>query len=68
MNKQVEALGISDKPQLASRFEEVFRNMWVQNGDQVSRIYAGTGALEGKSKVILKKYILVLLRGFSLLA
>lgn len=49
--KQLTALGLDDKPQVISRFEEVFRNMWVQNGDQISRIYAGTGALEGKNKV-----------------
>ncbi|XP_064476937.1 synaptojanin-1-like isoform X2 [Ornithodoros turicata] len=48
---QVALLGLQDKPQLASRFMEVFRQMWVQNGDQVSKIYAGTGALEGKSKL-----------------
>ncbi|CAN8028166.1 unnamed protein product [Ixodes persulcatus] len=48
---QVACLGLHDKPQVASRFLEVFRQMWVQNGDQVSKIYAGTGALEGKSKL-----------------
>jgi hypothetical protein len=31
--------------------------MWIQNGDQVSRIYAGTGALEGKSKVFLLEIV-----------
>ena len=51
MNQQLNALGLSEKPQMISRFEEVFKNMWVQNGDQISKIYAGTGALEGKSKV-----------------
>lgn len=49
--KQINYLGLSDKPQIVSRFEEVFRQMWIQNGDQVSKIYAGTGALEGKSKL-----------------
>jgi synaptojanin-1 len=42
---------ISDKSTIVSRFEETFRKMWAINGDQISRIYAGTGALEGKSKV-----------------
>lgn len=28
--------------------------MWISNGDQISRIYAGTGALEGKSMVSCK--------------
>lgn len=49
--KQLEYLGLSDKAQIVSRFEELYRQMWVQNGDQVSKIYAGTGALEGKSKL-----------------
>ena len=49
--QQLESLGLNEKTTIVSRFEEVFRNMWAQNGDQVSRIYAGTGALEGKSKV-----------------
>ena len=25
--------------------------MWAQNGDHISRIYLGTGALDGKAKV-----------------
>ena len=39
------------KANMISRFEEVIRDMWQKNGDQCSVIYAGTGALEGKSKV-----------------
>jgi len=35
-----------------SRFIEVYKQMWVLNGDHLSRIYAGTGALgSGRSKV-----------------
>ena len=35
-----------------SRFVEVFKQMWVMNGDHLSRLYAGTGALgSGRSKV-----------------
>ncbi|XP_029459440.1 synaptojanin-1 isoform X3 [Rhinatrema bivittatum] len=48
--KQLEILGLTDKPQLATRFQEVFRSMWSMNGDSISKIYAGTGALEGKAK------------------
>lgn len=33
-----------------SRFEEVFKQMWVDNGNEVSKIYAGTGAIQGGSK------------------
>lgn len=56
LTKQLEVLGLAEKPQLVTRFQEVFRSMWSVNGDSVSKIYAGTGALEGKAKV---KYILI---------
>ncbi|XP_053312664.1 synaptojanin-1 isoform X2 [Spea bombifrons] len=49
--KQLEALGLADKQQLITRFQEVFRSMWSTNGDSISKIYAGTGALEGKAKL-----------------
>jgi len=49
--KQLNALGIELKPQVIERIEEGYRNIWIKNGDQLSRIYAGTGALEGKSKL-----------------
>ncbi|KAI8520793.1 Synaptojanin-1 [Branchiostoma belcheri] len=48
--KQLECLGLNSKPQLVSRCMELYKNMWQQNGDHVSKIYAGTGAL-GQSKV-----------------
>ncbi|XP_072231421.1 synaptojanin-1 isoform X1 [Leuresthes tenuis] len=48
--KQLEQMGLTEKPQLVARFQEVFRNMWSSNGDSVSKIYAGTGALDGKAK------------------
>uniref|UniRef100_A0A8C4LGX1 Synaptojanin-1 n=1 Tax=Equus asinus asinus TaxID=83772 RepID=A0A8C4LGX1_EQUAS len=44
------SLGLAEKPQLVTRFQEVFRSMWSVNGDSISKIYAGTGALEGKAK------------------
>lgn len=49
--KQLEEMGLTEKPQLVARFQEVFRTMWSSNGDSVSKIYAGTGALDGKAKV-----------------
>lgn len=49
---QVQELGLADKKQTTSRFEEVFRQMWINNGNEVSKIYAGTGAIQGGSKVI----------------
>ncbi|XP_073473229.1 synaptojanin-1 isoform X2 [Aquarana catesbeiana] len=49
--KQLEVFGLAEKPQLVTRFQEVFRTMWSTNGDSISKIYAGTGALEGKAKL-----------------
>ncbi|XP_054907295.1 synaptojanin-1 isoform X2 [Poeciliopsis prolifica] len=48
--RQLEQMGLTEKPQLVARFQEVFRTMWSANGDSVSKIYAGTGALDGKAK------------------
>jgi hypothetical protein len=43
---QLEALEPQTKPQTWTRFEEVFRAMWVNNGNEISKIYAGTGAIQ----------------------
>lgn len=52
LDLQLKSLDLVDKiPSALAKFQDTFRNMWIQNGDQVSRIYAGTGALEGKSKL-----------------
>lgn len=51
LGEQIQLLGIGDKRQIQSRFEEVFRQMWINNGNEVSKIYAGTGAIQGGSKV-----------------
>uniref|UniRef100_A0A7N6F713 phosphoinositide 5-phosphatase n=1 Tax=Anabas testudineus TaxID=64144 RepID=A0A7N6F713_ANATE len=48
---QLEIMGLTGKPQLVARFQEVFRTMWSANGDSISKIYAGTGALDGKAKL-----------------
>ncbi|XP_071104406.1 synaptojanin-2-like [Haliotis cracherodii] len=45
--KQIESLGLANKPQMLSRFQEVYKQIWGLNGDHVSKIYAGTGALGG---------------------
>lgn len=47
--QMVEMLEKGDFSKILPRFKDVFESAWVQNGDQVSRIYTGTGALEGKS-------------------
>ncbi|KAL8579225.1 hypothetical protein ACOMHN_010809 [Nucella lapillus] len=45
--RQLEVLGLASKAQMVGRFEEVYRQIWTHNGDHISRIYAGTGALGG---------------------
>lgn len=51
LKQQLKVLQLDEKSTIVSRFFEVYKNMWQANGDQISRIYAGTGALEGKSKI-----------------
>ncbi|VDP14333.1 unnamed protein product [Onchocerca flexuosa] len=46
---QLESLKVDKK--YFSRFEEHLKDIWQRNGDSCSVIYAGTGALEGKSKM-----------------
>lgn len=52
LNIQLMLLQVIDKKQNINRFEEVFRQMWVNNGNEISKIYAGTGAIQGGSKLI----------------
>lgn len=37
---------------MIERFKEIFKQMWVANGNEISKIYAGTGAIQGSSKLI----------------
>lgn len=52
LGKQLQAMQLIDKKQTISRFEEVFKQMWVNNGNEISKIYAGTGAIQGGSKIM----------------
>lgn len=63
LGKQLISLHLTEKKQIISRFEEVFRQMWINNGNEISKMYAGTGAIQGGSKVI---YVIVL-NGFSII-
>ena len=45
-------LGLTDKPNIVSRFEEMFKQMWQSNGNELSKMYAGTGALGASHKLI----------------
>ncbi|VDP01990.1 unnamed protein product [Soboliphyme baturini] len=51
LSEQLKEAELADKANIVCRFEEVFKEMWTANGDGCSKIYAGTGALEGKSKI-----------------
>jgi len=52
LNIQLHLLKLMEKQQMVSRFEEVFRQIWINNGNEVSKIYAGTGAIQGSSKLM----------------
>lgn len=52
LNRQLEIMQLVDKKQTISRFEEVFKQMWINNGNEISKIYAGTGAIQGGSKLM----------------
>lgn len=52
LGKQLQVMQLIDKKQTVSRFEEVFKQMWINNGNEVSKIYAGTGAIQGGSKIM----------------
>lgn len=43
-----DSFGIVNEMEI-NKFREVFRQMWILNGDSISKIYAGTGAIQGKS-------------------
>ena len=57
LSQQVECLGLSSKQAMLSRFQEAFRTMWAQNGDHISRMYLGTGALDGKATVLFVHFV-----------
>lgn len=44
---QLQDLQLDDKSNIVSRFEEMFKQMWQNNGNELSKMYAGTGALGG---------------------
>ncbi|GLV43240.1 Synaptojanin [Carabus blaptoides fortunei] len=52
LGKQLISLHLTEKKQIISRFEEVFRQMWINNGNEISKMYAGTGAIQGGSKLM----------------
>ncbi|NXO24024.1 SYNJ2 protein, partial [Cisticola juncidis] len=47
---QLESLGLNSKP-IIERFVESYKEMWTLNGQNLSRVFSGNRALEGKNKV-----------------
>ncbi|KFP80374.1 Synaptojanin-2, partial [Acanthisitta chloris] len=47
---QLESLGLNSKP-IIDRFVESYKEMWTLNGHNLSRVFTGSRALEGKHKV-----------------
>ena len=45
-------LKLNDKPNVVSRISDMFKQMWLNNGNELSKMYAGTGALGASSKLI----------------
>nr|XP_045612351.1 synaptojanin-1-like isoform X2 [Procambarus clarkii] len=51
LNKMLEDLGVANNGVIVQRFTTKLEEMWKDNGNRISQIYAGTGALQG-SKLI----------------
>ncbi|NXW78556.1 SYNJ2 protein, partial [Hirundo rustica] len=47
---QLESLGLTSKP-IIERFVESYKEMWTLNGQNLSRVFSGNRAVEGKNKV-----------------
>ena len=41
-------LSLQTKPSMVSRFQQLFQLAWTRNGDNISHLYAGTRAMDGK--------------------
>ncbi|KAM5165652.1 synaptojanin-2 [Mantella aurantiaca] len=51
LRTQLESLGLDDMKSVIERFEESYKSMWSVNGHNLSMIFTGCRALEGKAKV-----------------
>ncbi|XP_075453108.1 synaptojanin-2 isoform X2 [Ascaphus truei] len=51
LRSQLESLGLIDMKSVVERFEESYKSMWSVNGHNLSMIFTGSRALEGKAKV-----------------
>ncbi|XP_027702434.1 synaptojanin-2 isoform X2 [Vombatus ursinus] len=50
LHLQLESLGLNSKP-VTERFVESYKAMWSLNGHNLSKVFTGSRALEGKAKV-----------------
>ncbi|XP_056423067.1 synaptojanin-2 isoform X2 [Hyla sarda] len=51
LRTQLESLGLVDMKSVVERFDESYKSMWSVNGHNLSMIYTGSRALEGKTNV-----------------
>ncbi|XP_075719853.1 synaptojanin-2 [Rhinoderma darwinii] len=51
LRNQLESLGMVDMKSVVERFDESFKSMWSVNGHNLSMIFTGSRALEGKANV-----------------
>ncbi|KAM8952955.1 synaptojanin-2 [Pelodytes ibericus] len=51
LQTQLESLGLKDMKSVVERFDESYKSMWAVNGHNLSMIFTGSRALEGKAKV-----------------
>ncbi|KAG8583391.1 hypothetical protein GDO81_008392 [Engystomops pustulosus] len=51
LRTQLESLGLVDMKSVAERFDESYKSMWSVNGHNLSMIFTGSRALEGKANV-----------------
>ena len=53
LSSQLASMKLNEKENIVARFEDGFKQMWVNNGNALSKLYAGTGALsQGGSKLM----------------
>lgn len=63
----LEYLGVSNNGVIVQRFTSKLEEMWKDNGNRISQIYAGTGALQGsKVCVTLSLFLHLILEYFTL--
>jgi len=53
LHAQLDAMGLNQKEVTVTRFQDSFKEMWLSNGNVLSKLYAGTAALsQGGSRLM----------------